>query len=369
MRVVINAVSLAPGGGLTVLLGAVEALLENDCECYIYSANSDAVNVLRRRFPGNSRLVCHSLLFLRGGALKYLWSRFVLPCQTGVKDADALLSFNYHVPGVRNILVYHINLLHFMSGYSGLFLKRGVAGWLRDRASHASLLKAKINLFESKYLLDCARRFASNIRGEGVLYFSSGLRFEGNLPIKLEERTLNRVVAVTSDQPHKDNNTLVDMLAVLYASEFSDWQLVIVGGNTNSFSELKAYATQLNVLDKMIFVGRYTHTALAELLSHSLCLVTTSVVESFCMVAVEAMSVGCPVVVTECAAMPESVGPWGQIVPPGSSKDFAAAVIRYRKDRVFYENMVSGGLEFVGRYSKENFEAGLLSALRGMGER
>lgn len=352
--------SISHGGGLTVLTGVIDALLSNGHTCIVFTGKFESLSKLQAIFKGRIGLSLITPAMRFGVIGRYIWSRFLFNKYKAVKNSDCVLSFNYYYPGCHNTIVYHINLLHFQAGVSGSLLKRGFANWVRDSDSHKSLRLANINIFESEYLLQCASEFSKKINTPSVLYFNSTLRDDFKHLVPPSERKMNRIIAVTSNQPHKNNEALILMMQELNNNtSYSDWKLVIVGGNKNSFLALESIALEVGVLDRIDFVGRISDDELVDLLSTSLCLVTASRIESFCMVAVEAMSVGCPSIVTNCAAMPESVGPWGQLVDASSPSEFAAAVIRYRTNDNLYRATVEGGMAFVKRYSKSNFYNGL----------
>lgn len=369
MKVLINAMTISPGGGLTVICGTLEALLAAGHDCEIHVGRRETADRVLKEFKGAKHFKCQYSRILFGTAGRYLWMRYVMPWLPAVRAADCYFCINNYFPGNRTTVVYHINLLHFIQNYSGKINTRGLAGWIKDKSAMKALRRATINLFESKYLYDSARGFVDPVANPRILYFKSNFadKFdEQKKCLSMPQKKMNQIVAVTSDQKHKDNPTLADMLSGLVKqNNFQDWVLVVVGGGR--FSDLRARAEELSVADRIVFRGRVAQSELAHILRESLCLVTASKVESFCMVAVESMSLGCPVIVANEASMPESVGGWGAIVQAGCGEEFAEAAERYRTEPSFYEDTVEGGRHFVAKYSSDNFARELSLALSEAG--
>ncbi|WEG09201.1 glycosyltransferase [Microbacterium horticulturae] len=124
-------------------------------------------------------------------------------------------------------------------------------------------------------------------------------------------------------QAHKG----VDVLLRAAASR-PHWQLRITGDGPQR-AELEALARTLGIADRVRFLGFTTDEDLASRYRELDVLAvpslpTTSWLEQFCRVAVEAMASGVPVVASDTGAIPDVVGDSGILVPPGD----AAALVR-----------------------------------------
>ena len=145
------------------------------------------------------------------------------------------------------------------------------------------------------------------------------------------------IVVVTSPQPHKRNELLVPILSELRKKAPAvGWRIKIFGGlGPDVWQNLKATALEQGVLDNIEFMGYRTREEVNSALDSAACLLSTSAVESFCMVALEAMARGCPVIVSDDAAMPESVGEDGFVVDSLDSSAVADVAKQLYGDATF----------------------------------
>lgn len=359
MRITVNALTIRPGGGLTVLAGIIDTFCKLKHQCRVIVSDSKTIDYLNKKY---NRCIDEGHLSIKkirvpfGVTGIYLYQVFFFKNSQSCIWADCIVGINFYFPSGKPTVIYHINLLHFARRQYNNISSLMPSNWVRDYHSHLALKFASINLFESKYLMQCASFFSDSINNPKILYFRSALIPDFTVPVEKSRRMLNRIIAITSSQKHKNNTILISMLQCLFNSRFRDWRLLIVCSGGKEFDNLRAFSSSLGLSEYIDYTGRISDQELAVLLSQSLCLVSTSLVESFCMVAIEAMSVGCPCVVANSTSMPESVGPWGQVVAPFSSNEYAEAVLKYRNDSPFYESMINGGIKFAKKYSADNFD-------------
>ena len=92
---------------------------------------------------------------------------------------------------------------------------------------------------------------------------------------------------------------------IMQAAEIlSDVQFVIVGGANENIFRKNTNA----ILPNVIFTGYVTDEKLISLYRHAMVFVYPSKYEGFGIPPLEAMSQGCPVIVSKCAALPEICG-------------------------------------------------------------
>jgi glycosyltransferase involved in cell wall biosynthesis len=261
------------------------------------------------------------------------------------EKADLVLGVNHHFPtgGIPQI-IYHMNVLRFARPHAGLFRSGEIADRIRDWRARRSLALADANVFESQYLAMLARQKATAIRNERTIYI--GLKNgEAERATNAEGSVTPEILAITSTAPHKDNTVLIDMLAELHRRRPDvPWRLRIAGGNgAASFPELLARAVEAGIDGRIDWLGYLDHDSLAAFGAKSLCLVTASRVESFCMVALEAMSWGCPAIVANATAMPESVEDAGLLAEPGDVDGFTRQVLQLWDNRDLRNDLVARG--------------------------
>ncbi|MEZ6055214.1 MAG: glycosyltransferase [Planctomycetaceae bacterium] len=308
-----------------------------------------------------------SVLQGRSAAAQFVWQNTRLGGWLRERRIDVCLNINHYLLNLGcPQVIYHLNLLRFpeqpRSGWSMATLAERLRDWTAKRA----LTHADANVFESKFLESSARRIAEP-RNPQVVYIGLPERLHElaqQARVKLEscaeapevgnsgDRNPLRIVSVTSPAPHKDNGTLIRMLQRLIELQPNlDWHLDVAGGtNPAAWESTRRLAEELEVDNRIQWHGFCDNDQLTKLMQSALCLVSTSRVESFCMVALEAMARGCPAVVADCAAMPESVGAAGLLAQPGNPDSFARAVLSLADDVLLRRQLVAEGLQWIGAF-------------------
>ena len=282
----------------------------------------------------------------------FAWQMTKLSGWLARNGADLVLNVNHHFPtgNIRQV-IYHLNVLRFERPRLAIWKSGEIADRLRDWRARIALSKADSNVFESHYLMQLAKRSASAIENGSVIYIGLEDGEARAAHAAPSASYLPHIIALTSPQPHKDNSTLIRMLARLVAKRPAvDWRLKIAGGRTpEAFADLRALANDVGVGDKIDWLGFRRHEELAKIGHNCLCLVSTSKVESFCMVALEAMSWGCPAIVANATSMPESVGDAGILAEPSDPSDFAAKVIELHDNPGLRDTYARRGLAHAGK--------------------
>ncbi|MER9407924.1 glycosyltransferase family 4 protein [Mesorhizobium caraganae] len=110
------------------------------------------------------------------------------------------------------------------------------------------------------------------------------------------------IVMIGSAAPHKNVNLILDMADRLGKAGL---KIAVVGmSGSHVFKTGSARPEARNIH----WLGRISDSELAALLTDSLCLAFPSLTEGFGLPVVEAMALGCPVVVSERASLPEVCG-------------------------------------------------------------
>ena len=107
------------------------------------------------------------------------------------------------------------------------------------------------------------------------------------------------ILAVSSQNPAKNFSLVLETAKLL-----SNVKFVIVGGSN------KSIFTDINVesLPNVIYTGYITDGKLLSLYRHASVFIYPSLYEGFGIPPLEAMSQGCPVIVSKCASLPEICG-------------------------------------------------------------
>ena len=145
---------------------------------------------------------------------------------------------------------------------------------------------------------------------------------------------------------------------------------LVGGGQTLRYqAALQALASDLGIADRVRFEGSITHTELTAAYRDADVFVSLSEHEGFCVPVIEAMRLGLPVVALGAAAVPETVGEAGIILPTKQPFDVAAAVERVVTDPQLRRELVRRGWARALHFGLDRTRATFLGALAPVMER
>lgn len=151
------------------------------------------------------------------------------------------------------------------------------------------------------------------------------------------------ILAVGNAKPHKNLKRLIE--AVLPLEE----ELIIVGKKEGLLPQGKVH-----------FTGFVEESELNDLYANASLLVFPSLYEGFGFPAMEAMMLGCPVVVSRCASLPEICEDAVEYVDPLSVESIREGILRGLKNR---DKLIEKGYEQVKKFSIERFKNEFLKVL------
>jgi glycosyltransferase involved in cell wall biosynthesis len=377
VRICVNALPIHPGGGLTVIRGLLGPLSRAAPEWTFTVVASHRPTLAALRQDGCAEII-PLLEGLPAGA-QLAWQNLRFGEWLRRRRADVCLTVNHHLANLRcPQVVYHLNLLRFPQQARRGWAPRQITERVRDHLAWRALVHAEANVFESRFLADRARSIHEPVNAHVIhVGLESQLladaralaiaRNHGAGPRRSESPpTAARLVAITNAREHKDNPTLIRTLAQLvHLRPAVDWRLDVAGGvRPEMWQPLRQLAADLGVADRITWHGFCDQAVLSELLRSALCLISTSRVESFCMVALESMARGCPAVVANAAAMPESVGQAALLATPGDPGAFATAVLALADDEALRGRLIAAGFEWIDRFHWERAAAEFIDVFR-----
>jgi len=147
--------------------------------------------------------------------------------------------------------------------------------------------------------------------------------------------------------PHKAPHDLVKMLAVYRRLYDPKARLHLVGSPLGERygPALEAFVEELDLADAVHVTGSVTPGALEAYYRAADVFVCASDHEGFCVPIVEAMGHGVPVVAYAVAAVPETVGDAGIVLPSKRPLAFAAAVARVTGDAALRARLSAAGVK------------------------
>jgi glycosyltransferase involved in cell wall biosynthesis len=153
------------------------------------------------------------------------------------------------------------------------------------------------------------------------------------------------IVMIGSVAPHKNMGLVLGMADRLAEAGL---RIAIVG-----MSDTRVYrsgATSANA-QNIHWLGRIADGELAALLADSLCLAFPSLTEGFGLPALEAMAIGCPVVVSDRASLPEVCGNAALFAPPDDSEAWLDCFMQLRTSQALRAQMIGKGRARAAAYS------------------
>ncbi len=351
LHVAINATSLAPGGGLTGLLGYLRAWrsIEAELQLTLLASRSAVVHSVQSLHP-EVRVLPFAVDV--PPAQRFAHQQLRLGRTLTDTGAHVVMTTNFLVPNCTvPQLVHHRNLNHFLHPSPVARLRRGNIGdFLRDTLAHQAVRGAAANVYVSQYL----RARAEELVPESVsrnYVVPNGLDDEvirTARSLTCSGREAGRVLSITSIGKHKDNPTLIRTLhALTQRAPTTPWQLVVAGGGP--WDELVHLARALGVEQRVSFPGFLSPDALDAEYKRAFCALFASKVESFGNGPLEAMARRCAVVAARSTAMPEVIGDAGLLVEPGAHDAFADAILSLTEQNV--RALAEKGLRQIERFN------------------
>lgn len=128
-------------------------------------------------------------------------------------------------------------------------------------------------------------------------------------------------------------------------------KLVLAGKKGWLYDSIFQLVKEFHLENRVIFTGYVDECDAAPLLCGARMFVFPSLYEGFGIPPLEAMACGTPVIVSDCASLPEVVGDAGLLVPPTDIEKLAESMNRLLKDDQLHTALREAGLERVGQFT------------------
>jgi glycosyltransferase involved in cell wall biosynthesis len=179
-------------------------------------------------------------------------------------------------------------------------------------------------------------------------------------PVTRDAATPSTIVILGSNAPHKNSGLIIGMADRLAAVGL---RVAVVGmSDRRIFKTAVPDAGASNIL----WLGRLSDDELAALLRDSLCLAFPSFVEGFGLPPLEAMAIGCPVVVSDRGSLPEICGDAALYAAPDNRDAWFDHFMRLYSSPALRAQMVSRGRprtsHFRWRVSAERYLSAMAEA-------
>ena len=166
------------------------------------------------------------------------------------------------------------------------------------------------------------------------------------------------VLALGTVEPRKDLPTLLRAFDRV-ADQVDDVRLVVAGADGWGADAFQAALDSSGHRDRVMRLGYLSVAERWALMGRATVYAYPSLYEGFGLPALEAMSVGVPVLTTRAGALPEVVGDAALMVEPGDADGMASALRRLLTDESVRRRLVDAGRRRVEGYSWPKAAAGL----------
>jgi glycosyltransferase involved in cell wall biosynthesis len=176
---------------------------------------------------------------------------------------------------------------------------------------------------------------------------------------RLELYDCRFVVALANLQTHKNIGLL---LKAFVDPALASTKLVLVGSADRKQFETCGHIVPQNV----VFAGRVDDGEMRSLLGAAACLAFPSTTEGFGLPPLEAMTLGCPVVLAPCGALPEIAGEAALYAPADDPRSWVEAIGGLLKNSAIWEKYSRAGRERAKLFSWARAGEKLVAAIRGV---
>jgi glycosyltransferase involved in cell wall biosynthesis len=357
-HVLVNALSVGGGGGVTVAreLANHIAAFRPESQITVALNPDNPLHVeLSRGLKGDN---CKTFECPRTGGwiARDRFERRQLIEWSAAQKVDAVLQLNgLVIPGMTIPTLAHCQNPFPYQAIAWNGWRDRFASALKRRAQAKSLPKAAFVGWTSGYLRDLiCSSLRIKIPRQEVFY--NGLpehwmRSDADSP-QLSDRPME-IVTVSNVAPYKRQELVMRAMPLLIKQPGLESLVYrIVGVVSSEYRrELEALSRSLGVERRIIIEGRIDDAAVTDRYRRARAFVFMSVCESFGIPAIEAMSLGTPVVVADMCALPEVCGQAADYVPPDNLEALVATVARVISDQLRAAELRQKGFERIRHFS------------------
>lgn len=241
-------------------------------------------------------------------------------------------------------------------------------------------IRMKRRILNSMRRADCIIALSQTMRNElishfnidsekiEVVYPAIDKRFvSGVSPVAIDEvkrryHLPDRFILVVSQLvEHKNVRLVVEALRKVADHDIS---LVIVGGKTPYYEELRRYAMRNHLLSRIFHIKRVHGHDMAALYHCATIFAMPSRHEGFGFAAVEAQACGVPVIASDVPVLREATANGALYVDPDNSEQMAAAIDRLLAENDLRQQLIAAGKDNIARFTSKNLAENMMEIYR-----
>lgn len=161
---------------------------------------------------------------------------------------------------------------------------------------------------------------------------------------------------------HKNHKNLLDAISLLKES-VPDIHLVLAGSEKNSLQKIKKIIKNNELEKNVTILGFVSDEQVMYLYQNAIALVMPTYFGPTNIPPLEAMTLGCPAIVSNKYAMPEQMGDAGLFFNPDSPKELSMCIERVWNNEELRQSMIAKGYEQCKKWTGEKFKKRVLKIL------
>lgn len=283
---------------------------------------------------------------------KRLWTQIALPLALYMSKLKYNLIFSptHYIPRFSPIkrvtTIFDLSFLHFPEMFNKKDLWQ-LTNWTRFSAYNADHIITISNFSKQDIIL----KYEIDKKKITVAYPG----FNSDVFKQRKTKHKDYIIYIGTIQPRKNLIRLIEAV-----SRIEKLKLLIVGKTKGEgrqgwmYEEILKAPKDFGIEERVKFLGFVPTEDLSGLLSKSLALIQPSLWEGFGIPVVEAMAVGCPVIVSNVSSLPEVVGKAGILVDPYSVDQIEQTIRTVVSDKKLQQKLSKLGLEQAKKFSWDN---------------
>lgn len=166
----------------------------------------------------------------------------------------------------------------------------------------------------------------------------------------------------------------VDVLIRAFAQiakmpQYDDFRLLLLGSRIKIYPQIRDLVEKLGLADRVTFTGFVPTHKLGSILHDAHCSIYPSRYEGFGLPPLEAMTVGCPVIVSHNTSLIEVVNHAGLMVPTGDENAIVEAFVRLTEEHALRQRLIQRGYKNIKRFTWNKHGAKLVAIYRRLVQR
>lgn len=283
-----------------------------------------------------------------GGMMRFLWTQFILPFKVKRNEiiyhpfqyvslftrAKQVLTIHDFIPLIYPAVAQHQNI--YYKYCMPLILKKAdkivciSENTKKDLLNYYKVKEEKISVIYNGYdeeLFNC-----KNINDK-----------------ILEKYNINYdyMIMVGASYPHKNLELALNAIKELKR----DCKLIVVGKDSKYILKLKAMAKELNIEDKLNFIGYVPDEDLPSLYHYAKAFVYTTLYEGFGLPILEAMACGTVVLCSDNSSLPEVYGDSALVFKDNNARDLEKKMEMILSDEELRKTLIDKSLENIKKFS------------------